>query len=71
MSDGNRDDDSSAAKFTSKARTDIHMRLGSPSLSTRDFQHELLAWLLYFATTVTNYSNFLSTPPRTPRLRSP
>jgi hypothetical protein len=43
MSDGNRDDDSSAAKFTSKARTDLHMRLGSPSLSTRDFQHELLA----------------------------
>jgi hypothetical protein len=68
MSDGNRDDDSSAAKFTSKARTDLHMRLGSPSLSIRDFQHELLAWLLYFATTVANHSDFPSISSSTSRI---
>jgi hypothetical protein len=35
--------------------------LGSPALAIRDFQRELPAWLLYFATTVTNQSNFYTT----------
>jgi hypothetical protein len=35
--------------------------LGSPALCIRDFHHELLAWLLYFATRVTNQSNFYTT----------